>query len=175
MPASCWARLASRNAAGEREPPLSNATQQVGEIWVCRSEKGLRITLCILESWSPASAHASSKEGTPRHGPTAGQAAGGSVPTLNFSLPLPHKRCKICVKKSACFREHRLGWSIPRLRSYPESPEPSRRYKESCKCLCAQCLWAQLLFREEPDTVSHLHLRHAGCHTGGPFSSSGLL
>lgn len=173
MPASCWASLASRNAAGEREPPLSNATQQVGEIWVCRREKGLCISPCILESRSPASAHASSKEGTPRHGLTAGQAAGGSVPTLNISLL--HKRCKICVKKSACFREHRLGWSIPRLRSYPESPEPSRRYKASRKCLCAQCLWAQLLFREEPGTISHLPLRHTGCHTRGPFSSSGLL
>lgn len=76
MLASCWASLASRSAAGGREPPLSNTSQQVGEIWVCRREKGLCITLRILESWSPASAHASSKEGTPQHGSAAGQAEG---------------------------------------------------------------------------------------------------
>lgn len=87
MPASCWASLASKNAAGGREPPLSNTSRQVGEIWVRRREKGLCITLCILESQSPASAHASSKEGTPQHCSAAGQAegvGGGSVPTLMF-------------------------------------------------------------------------------------------
>ena len=171
MPASCWASLASGNAAGEREPPLSNTNQQVGEIWVCRREKGLCITLHILESQSPASAHASSKEGTPQCSPTAGPAAGGSVPTLNVSLPLLHNRCKICVKKSTCFREQRLDWGIPGLKRYPESHEPSQSYKASRKCLCAQCLWAQLLFKEEPDTISSLHLHHAECHTRGPFSS----
>lgn len=50
MSASCWASPASRNTAGEREPPLSNANRQVGEIWVPRREKGLCIPLCILES-----------------------------------------------------------------------------------------------------------------------------
>jgi len=44
---------------------LSNAKQQVGEIWVRRREKGLCITLHILESRSPASAHAASKGGLP--------------------------------------------------------------------------------------------------------------
>lgn len=38
MPASCWESLASGNAAGEREPPLSNTNQQVGEIWMHRRE-----------------------------------------------------------------------------------------------------------------------------------------
>lgn len=139
MPASCWVSLASRNDAEEREPPLSNADQQVGEIWMCRREKGLCITLGILESWSPASAHASSKEGTPWHGPTAGQAAGGSVPTLNISLPLLHNRCKTCVKKSTCFREGRLDWSITGFRRYPKYQEPSRRYKASRVCVLSAC------------------------------------
>lgn len=107
MPTSCRVSFASRNAAGEREPPLSNANQQVGEIWMCRREKGLCITLYILKSRPPASAHASSKEGTPRHSPTAGWAAGGSVPTLSVSLPLLHNGYKICVENSTCFGEQR--------------------------------------------------------------------
>lgn len=174
MPASCWASLASRNAAGEREPPLSNANQQVGEIWVCRREKGLCITLCILESRLPASAHASSKEGTPWRSPTAGWAAGGSVPTLNVSLPLLRNRCKICVKKSPCFRERRLDWSIPGLRRYPESHEPCQRYRASRVCVLSACGFSFYLKRNQIlfPTFTYTTL---DANTRGPFSSSGLL
>lgn len=78
MPASCWASLASRNTAGEREPPLSNADQQVGEIWVYRRKEGLCITLSILESQTPA--HASSKEGLPGMAPLLGGLWGALCP-----------------------------------------------------------------------------------------------
>lgn len=173
MPASCWASLASTNAAGEREPLLSNAKQLVGKIWVCRKKKELYITLSILESqpsasaWSSVSAHTSSEEGTPWQSPTAGQAAGDSVRTLNVSLPLLHIRCKIWVKKSTCFRECRPDQSTSRL----------RRHLKSHKCYRASsdCLRAQLLFKEEADAASSLSLHHGGCHTRGPFSSSGPL
>ena len=100
---------------------------------------------------------------------------GGLWAQPDVSLLLLHNRCKIWVKKSTCFRGWRVDWSIPGLRRCPKSQEPSQHCRASHKCLCAQCLWAQILFKAEPDTVSSLHLHHAGCHTRGPFSSSGLL
>lgn len=62
---------------------------------------------------------------------------GGSVSTQNISLSLLHNRYKIGVNK-------RLGlgngdWSIPGLRTYPESHKPSQHYKASYVCVLSAC------------------------------------
>lgn len=61
----------------------------------------------------------------------------GAVSTQNVSLPLLRNRYKIYVKK-------RLGlgsgdWSIPGLRTYHESHEPSQHYKASRVCVLSAC------------------------------------